>query len=1025
MSKTWSTALVISMMLVLALLVIPASGKQVGTVINQGATVFIGEEGLDITNALDYPSNTQIGWWSSGASIDTTAPKLIPLTSRVTTMAITQSEFSGYTGNWYRINSSGKSVGLAFYVADPYLDIDAWDAANGQSVNGKNVVQGLDLTFRINTNIQIDANRKNTGTTTTTTTTTKTYVANTSAGQPTYTDSMGGVWIENTTTGATTNGFVNVTVLETSEPNLYNHRKDFTAATGSYTYNGLTTGTYTVTLKYAEMTYSAPGLRVFNVTINGNQVETNFDVFAQSASANKALDKTYLVPVAVDGNLIVKFDKVIGYPMVSAIQVTREITTTTPIVTGTNLNPSTDGFINIKVKSGSGSTYNALYSANGSLNSITDLFVNTSPFLWNNLWATGYLTGSQYAYPPGTYYVSAESTLNNMKENYRNGGADYTGKTVSQPYSVTLTSDTVKLDINKNTVVRGKAFSVILTGKPSSKYHIWLKGIGSMNGTGSESNSVPPQIVNSQEGVFPGEGGDFIFENSGGVKLSQSVPQVSGVNPYFANVTTNNLGGRTIEFSTSSATKAQRYTIRVETDHLRDANAQNDEVDVNVEKGAVTIVAAGDQSYFLGEEIKLSGSNSESYTTYLFIVGPNLPSAGAKLSSTNPRDEPVSKSVYTTAPVNGDNSWSYKWGTSTVALDAGTYTIYAVNLPKDAESLGDATYGTTSVVLKKPFVSAAVSSATVAQGDSIKIIGTAEGDPQQGVAIWVLGKNYNNRKTQSINSDSSFTYEIKGSDTEKLATGQYFIVVQHPMQNTVFDIDVVGDNVVNRELGTGGMTIFKLNGAGSLQGSDAANALIEAIGSPNIDDTYTKFQFIVETPYIYISPIGDKHIGDKFTIKSETNLAVDDQVLVEVYSSSFKPTQKSQSGEFSGVTGTVKVVKGEGNNGLNALKFEVDTAAFRADEYLVKQTAIVQEATGTSLFNILDAGAVPKATATPVATPIVVTVVPTPAPITQEPTPVETVNATAKPTTQASPGFASLYALVGLAAVGFVIVRRD
>ena len=1023
MSKTWSTALVISMMLVLALLVIPASGKQVGTVISQGATVFIGEEGLDITNALDYPSNTQIGWWSSGAAIDTTAPKLIPLTSRVTTMAITQSEFSGYTGNWYRINSSGKSAGLAFYVADPYLDIDAWDAGNGQSVNGKNVVQGLNLTFRINTNIQIDANRKNTGTSIPVITTTTNYLKNASATAHTV-PSTGEIWTDldliTTYSDATSASFIDGTTDQVLFQNAeYNPTDDmkylFTAAPG----------TYTVKLMYSENWIGVIGDRKFNVYVNDVKVESAFDVLSTAGTKFKAVTKTYTTTVGSGNQINITLDQMNGDPMISGIQISNSTSTTAYVTTGTNLNPSTDGFINIKVKSGSGSTYDALYNANGAPNSLTNQFVNTSPFFWSNLWATGYLTGSQYAYPPGTYYVSAESTLNSMKENYRNGGADFTGKTVSQSYSVTLTSDTVKLDINKNTVVRGKAFSVILMGKPSSTYHLWIKGIGSMNGTGTESGTLPPQITNSQEGVFPGEGGDFFFENSGGVNLSQSVPQVSGANPYFAKVITNTLGGRTIEFGTSSATKAQRYTIRVETDHLPGANAQTDEVDVNVEKGAVTIVAAGDQSYFLGEEIKLSGSNSESYTTYLYLVGPNLPSAGAKLSDPNPRSAPVSTEGYTTAPVNGDNSWSYKWGTATVALDAGTYTIYAVNLPKDAESLSDATYGTTSIVLKKPFVSAAVSSSTVAQGDPIRIIGTAEGDPQQGVAIWVLGKNYNNRHTQSINSDSSFVYEVKGSDTENLATGQYFIVVQHPMQNTVFDIDVVGDNVINRELGTNGLTIFKLNGAGSLQGSDAANALIEAIGSPNIDDTYTKFQFIVETPYIYVTPIGDKHIGDKFTINSETNLAIDDQVLIEVYSSSFKPTQKSQSGEFSGSTGTVKVTKGEGNNGLNALKFEVDTATFRADEYLVKETAIVQDATGTSLFNILDAGVVPKGTATPVATPIVVTVVPTPAPKVPEPTPVGTVNTTAKPTTQASPGFASLYALVGLTAVGFVIVRRD
>ncbi len=58
--------------------------------------------------------------------------------------------------------------------------------------------------------------------------------------------------------------------------------------------------------------------------------------------------------------------------------------------------------------------------------------------------------------------------------------------------------------------------------------------------------------------------------------------------------------------------------------------------------------------------------------------------------------------------------------------------------------------------------------------------------------------------------------------------------------------------------------------------------------------------------YIRINPIGDKVVGDKFTITGVTNLPADAEILVQVYSSSFKPTQKSQSGEFSGATGTIK-----------------------------------------------------------------------------------------------------------------------
>lgn len=58
--------------------------------------------------------------------------------------------------------------------------------------------------------------------------------------------------------------------------------------------------------------------------------------------------------------------------------------------------------------------------------------------------------------------------------------------------------------------------------------------------------------------------------------------------------------------------------------------------------------------------------------------------------------------------------------------------------------------------------------------------------------------------------------------------------------------------------------------------------------------------------YITIDPVSDKYIGDRFTITGTTNIPANDELLVTVLSSSFKPTAKSQSGEFSGATGTVK-----------------------------------------------------------------------------------------------------------------------
>ena len=237
-------------------------------------------------------------------------------------------------------------------------------------------------------------------------------------------------------------------------------------------------------------------------------------------------------------------------------------------------------------------------------------------------------------------------------------------------------------------------------------------------------------------------------------------------------------------------------------------------------------------------------------------------------------DDPT---TFQTADVLGDNTWSWKWGTSNYALDAGTYTVYAVSIPADANNLNNAAYGTVSVIIKSPFISATASQSTVAQGDPVYITGTAQGQPSQGVMIWVLGKNYAGVATESVNSDASFSYELKREATETMYAGQYFIVAQHPMQNDIFD-------VYPSETGTGtatGMPItvsdigvwtasqtssddapsndFALTGSGSLQGSNAAEALIEAINDANVDDTYTKLQILIENPVITVDTVGDRH----------------------------------------------------------------------------------------------------------------------------------------------------------------------
>ena len=976
MTKRLSIALVAIALLFVLMAVMPVSAYNVRQNITQGATIYLGEQGLNLTPIINYASFTnttggpvgtgdaytgKVGWWASAAVIGSTSPTIPYTLTGINNSAVSPSVFGQGIGNWYFVNQSTGFADLpaAFTVADPTLSLDIWDfgsttATVGLPATGKTVVQGEWLGFKIDTN-QFQA-----------------LAANRYAGQP-------------------------------------------------YS-NGVLVGPYSATLAQWN-----------------NATEGYIDITVKDASG----------------------------------------TTLTGLL---NASTSSSGYYNTLLAQNV-SFQNPTWIWGTAASTYNPRFANDGPTVQYANWSTAATdTNGQNAYPAGTYTAYATSKLNSMNDYYKLGGADYTGKTVSATATVTLVSDTVKIEVNKDSVVRSKSFSVTITGKPSVPYHLWVKGTSSMDGT---YDNQPPMLRAAQLGlaqdtyqvdvananVTPGPAGSYLYQNGGGgsnnvwsnvahgsstttagVTTDDASKRKIGNGTYlYGNVTLSTSGTRTIEWGTTNWTKAQTYTIRVEqqfvggvpnTKDMSSGFAYNqgtfksDEVNVKVEKGAVTIVAAGDQSYYLGEEIKFSGTNTETQNTYLFITGPNLKSGGSSIKSTNPRTVAVENndpSNYQVASVQGDNTWSWKWGTATVALDAGTYTIYAVATPNNAkdQNLENAAFGTVSIIIKKPFVSATASQSTVAQGDKIVILGTAEGQPTLGVQIWILGKNYptsiTDVKTQSVNADASFKYEVSGTSTKNLYPGQYFVVVQHPMQNNVFDVAAWTDitlndgtvRVINKQMNNAAagtqaqQTVFTLLGASSLQGSDAADALVQGINSPNVDDTYTKLQFLVEVPVIRIDPVGDKHVGDKFTITAATNLAVDDQVLVTVYSSSFKPTQKSQSGEFSGATGTVKVTKGD--SGMNKISFDVDSSTFKPDEYIVQASAILQDATGTALFNVLE-GAAPVVTT---KAPVVVTTV---APVVTTVAPVVT---TAVPTTpKPAPGYGALIALIGLGAVAFIVVRR-
>jgi CubicO group peptidase (beta-lactamase class C family) len=89
----------------------------------------------------------------------------------------------------------------------------------------------------------------------------------------------------------------------------------------SYTVPGFTpNSTNTVRLHFAETHWTAAGLRKFNVKINGQQVLTNFDIFA-AAGANKAVVREFRAPADANGKYTIEFSTVIDAATVSGIEV--------------------------------------------------------------------------------------------------------------------------------------------------------------------------------------------------------------------------------------------------------------------------------------------------------------------------------------------------------------------------------------------------------------------------------------------------------------------------------------------------------------------------------------------------------------------------------------------------------------------------------------------------------------------------------------------------------------------------------
>jgi hypothetical protein len=144
--------------LLLLLIILPVSAYYNGNYyvvarqVNSGATIFLGEQNLDIS--LPAPDGTVVGYWPSADRTQTSPSKKVTIISSAN-YSVTSSDYDigNSIADWYVVDpGTGFGGNLAFRVADPALDISIWDAWINDDVTGKSIPQGDLLQVGIQTN---------------------------------------------------------------------------------------------------------------------------------------------------------------------------------------------------------------------------------------------------------------------------------------------------------------------------------------------------------------------------------------------------------------------------------------------------------------------------------------------------------------------------------------------------------------------------------------------------------------------------------------------------------------------------------------------------------------------------------------------------------------------------------------------------------------------------------------------------------------------------------------------------------
>jgi len=562
----------------------------------------------------------------------------------------------------------------------------------------------------------------------------------------------------------------------------------------------------------------------------------------------------------------------------------------------------------------------------------------------------------------------------------------------SDEYKFTIRSEKLTIEAEKTTVDKGEKILLTVSGNPNAYYYFVIENVKS----GEE-----PQIQDTAD------------------------IEARGVNNTRAWIKTGSDGVATIEIKTTNADE-RTYTMHVfgefknatlagcagwpdfscfpDADEAEKGSPEDDdEVDVKVEAAKVTFDIPA--SVVIGEKLKIKGSISAG--DYVDIVI---------------RDEEV---VADDEPVDENKEFEVEWDTSNYM--PGSYTIdvyidFKVGGPKEtlADYEGVDEDDSTVIRLVAPGLTAEQLRNVIAEGDDYSFEGTATGvDDVDYVLIGPKGTRTGNvndiREGLLIDStsvsDNSFSEDVEM--TEGLDTGMWICMILAPGRDGVYgdleDLGAVAGNL--KEAFDGDLGDIDLKG----KSQDQIKAMIldHTVNVAGSDDLLQTFTFKVESAYVRFNPVESVMVGEPLNVSGVTNRepgttitistfagpTILDTVLAEVE----WPT--SDEGVFSATIDTTNAVPG-------TYTLEADDGDGHTDTITVEILAAVPSPTPSPTLTVSPTPTTPTPTPTPTPSPAASPVAPT----TPSPTP--------SPSPSPTPGFEAIFAVAGLLAVTYFVLRR-